>query len=228
MTRRNRHYSDREIVNRWAIFEKDPAIDRVLAGRALTLPDGNGVIGYIYVDHEEGFSFRIHALCRIEPGEPPQIVANFEDHGEGCILRYDEFGEYRLLSNNEANDIPLDDKRRWYLFEDQRWFIYHDPENLHDIRNRTDLDRFRAPGFFDDVHVVLSGEDGEHVPEVVWVRLEEMAEGGAAFRGTLLNEPDGDFGVHEGDTVTVRFAEHRDGRYLVAETGSATDRSDRG
>ncbi len=221
MTRGNNHYSDRDIISRWAIFEKDPAIDRILAGRGLAMSGGNHVIGYIFVDHEEGISFRVHALCRIEPGKLPQIVANFEDHGEDCILRYDEFGKYWLLSNNEANTIPLADDQRWYLFEDQRWFIYYDPEKLHEIRNRNDLDRFRAPGFFDDVFFVLSREDGKHVPEVLWIRLEEMAEGGAAFRGILLNEPDGDFGVHEGDTVTVRFAENQDGRYLVAETGSA-------
>lgn len=221
MTQEDKPYSDREIICRWAIFETDPAIDRILAGRGRSPSEGNGVIGYIYVDHEEGISLRVHTLCRIEPGKLPQIVVNFEDHGEGCILRYDEFGEYRLLSNNEANSIPLADDQRWYLFEDQRWFIYYDPERLHEIRNRNDLDQFRAPGFFDDVFVVLSREAGGHAPEVVWVRLEEMVEGGAAFQGILLNEPDGDFGVHEGDTVTVRFAEHQDGRYLVAETGSA-------
>ncbi|KAF5060514.1 hypothetical protein DSECCO2_324940 [anaerobic digester metagenome] len=221
MSQKIKHYSDREIVSRWAIFENDPAIDRILAGRGLVPSEGNGVIGYIYVDHEMGISFRIHALCRIEPGKIPQIVVNFQDHGEDCIIRYDEFGEYRLLSNNEANSISLADDQRYNLFEDQRWFIYYDPEKLHEIRNKNDLDQFRAPGFFDDVFVELFRENEEQVHEVVWVRLEEMMEGGSEFRGILLNEPNGDFGVHEGDVITVRFADHPDGRYLVEETRSA-------
>lgn len=219
MTDGEKHYSDREIISRWAIFENIPAIGRILAGRGFAPSDGNGVIGYFYVDHDEGISVRIHALCRIEPGILPQIVANFENHGEECILRYDECGEFRLLSNEEANNFLLSDDQRWYIFEDQRWFIYYDPEKLHEIRNRVDLDQFRAPGYFDDVSIVLFLEDDEHVPEIVWVRLEEMAEDGTTFEGVLLNEPDADFGVHKGDTMTVRFAEHQDGRYLVAELG---------
>lgn len=175
------------------------------------------MIGYFYVDHEEGLSVRIHALCRIDLGIFPQIIANFEDHGKDCILRYDEFGESPPLSNEETNNLLLSDDQRCYKFEDQRWFIYYDPEKLHEIRNRVDLDQFRAPGYFDDVSVVLFLEDDEHVPEIVWVRLEEMAEDGTTFQGVLLNEPDADFGVHTGDMITVRFAEHQDGHYLVAE-----------
>ena len=216
MTQGRPGYSDRKMNSRWAIFENGPAIDPILACRGLSPSAGNSVIGYIYVDHEEGISLRIHTLCRVEPGKPPRIVANFEDHGEGCILRYDEFGVFRLLSNNEMGTIPLADHERYYLFEDQRWFIYYDHEKVHEVRERTDLDRFRAHGFFDDVFVVLSREDAEHVPEVVWVRLEEVTEGGAAFGGVLLNEPDGDLGVHEGDSVIVRVAKHPEGRCLVA------------
>lgn len=221
MTQGEIQYSDREIISRWAIFERDPTIDRILAGRGPAPSEGNAVIGYFYVDHEEGISFRIHALCRTATGTLPEIVANFADHGEDCVLRHDQFGKFRLLSNDEANSLLLSDDERWFIFEDQRWFIYYDPEKLHEIRNRSDLDQFRAPGYFDDVSAVLFREDEEHVPEVVWVRLEEMAEDGAAFQGTLLNEPDADFGVHEGDMITVRFAEHQEGRYLVAETKSA-------
>ncbi|KQC06253.1 MAG: hypothetical protein APR55_05060 [Methanolinea sp. SDB] len=207
------HYSDREIIGRWAVFENNPTIESIMAGRGLSPSDGNGVIGYFYVDHEEGISFRIHALCRVEPGMLPRIVLDFEDHGEGCVLRFDEFGSYTLLSNDKAAQLSF--------LEEQRWFIYYESEQIRAIRNRADLDRFRAPGFFDDVYVFLSKEDPECVPEIVWVRLEEMAEDGSLFQGVLLNEPDADIGVHEGDTITVGFAEHQEGRYLVAKTGQA-------
>ncbi|HNS82869.1 MAG TPA: hypothetical protein PKL26_03885 [Methanolinea sp.] len=221
MNGRTTSYSDREIIGRWAILKRNPAIDHILAGRGLAPTGGEGVIGYFYVDHEEGISVRIHALCRIEPGKLPHIAANFEDHGEDCVLRYDEFGEFRLLSTEEANNLLLSDDQRWYIFEDQRWFIYYDPEKLHEIRNRVDLDRFRAPGYFDDVSVILIARDQERIPEVVWVRLEELSADGKSFQGILLNEPDMDFGVHEGDMLTVRFAEHEEGRFLVAQTGPA-------
>jgi len=205
-------HSDREIVNRWAVAEIDPGISRILSGKGLMHRTHDRCIGFFYVDHEEGITFRIHTLCRLKPGGAPEIVANFENHGEGLILHSDEVGTYTLLSNGEANHLSL--------LEEQRWRIYYEPESLQAIRKRVDLDRFRAPGYFDDVSVILVSKDRETIPEGVWVRLEEQSGDGTSFRGTLLNEPYSDFGVHEGEMLTVRFAKQEEGRFLVAETGS--------
>lgn len=204
--------SDREIVNRWAFAEINPGISRILSMKGLMHPDANRCIGFFYVDHTEGITFRIHTLCRNKPGSPPEIVANFENHGEGLILPSDEVGAFTLLSNEEANNLSL--------LEEQRWLIYYEPESFHAIRKRVDLDKFRAPGYFDDVSVMLISKDQEKNPEVVWVRLEDQSGNGTSFRGTLLNEPHSDFGVHEGEMLTVHFAEDEGGRFLVAETGS--------
>jgi hypothetical protein len=65
--------------------------------------------------------------------------------------------------------------------------------------------------------VVLLSESGEIVPEGVWVRLERQSDDGAILRGILLNEPYSDFGVHEGDMITVRLVDDEEGRFLVAE-----------
>ncbi len=204
-------HSDRDIINRWAIAGINPCISRILAEKDLTDPRANGCIGFFYVDHDEGISLRIHSLCRVDPGSPPNMVVNFEDHGEDLVLRYDEVGTCTLLSNEDA--------ARLSLLEEQRWFSYYEPERLRELRMRVDLDRFRAPGFFDDVSVVLSANDREKIPEVVWFRLENQSTDGRSFRGILLNEPDADFSVHEGDMLTVVFHEDEDGRFLVAETG---------
>ncbi|WP_067076909.1 hypothetical protein [Methanoculleus horonobensis] len=202
-------YSDREIINSWAVAEIGPGISRVLSAKGLMRPDADRCIGFFYVDHEEGITFRIHSLCRTGAGKPPEIVVNFENHGEGLILSSDEVEAYTLLSNDEANRLSL--------LEEQRWLIYYEPEALQAVRKRVDLDRFRAPGCFDDVSVILVSKDRETIPEGVWVRLEGQSDDGASLRGTLLNEPYSDFGVHEGEMVTVTFAEDEEGRFLVAE-----------
>jgi len=212
MNDRTAPYSDREIIDRWAIAEIDAGISRILSERGLMRPDADGCIGFFYVDHEEGITFRIHSLCRTGAGRLPEIVVNFENHGEGLILPSDEVGTYTLFSYDEANRLSL--------LEEQRWRLYYEPESLQAVRKRADLDRFRAPGYFDDVSAILCSTDREMVPEGVWVRLEEQSDDGTSFRGVLLNEPYSDFGVHEGETVTVRFAEDEEGRFLVAETGS--------
>lgn len=212
MNNRTTPYPDREIINRWAIAEIDAGISGILSAKGLMQPDADRCIGFFYVDHEEGITFRIHSLCRTGAGKPPEIVVNFENHGEGLILSSDEVEAYTLLSNDEANRLSL--------LEEQRWLIYYEPEVLQAVRKRGDLDRFRAPGCFDDVSVILVSKDRETIPEGVWVRLEGQSDDGASLRGTLLNEPYSDFGVHEGEMVTVRFAEGEEGRFLVAETGS--------
>ncbi|KDE54858.1 hypothetical protein [Methanoculleus sp. MH98A] len=212
MNNRTTPYPDREIINRWAIAEIGPGISGILSAKGLMRPDADRCIGFFYVDHEDGITYRIHSLCRLEPGKPPEIVVNFENHGEGLILHSDEVGAYTLLSNDEANRLSL--------LEEQRWLIYYEPEVLQAVRKRGDLDRFRAPGCFDDVSVILVSKDRETIPEGVWVRLEGQSDDGASLRGTLLNEPYSDFGVHEGEMVTVRFAEGEEGRFLVAEMGS--------
>jgi hypothetical protein len=205
-------YSDREIINRWAIAEIDAGISRILSEKGLMHRTQDQCIGFFYVGHEEGITFRIHTLCRTGAGRPPEIVVNFENHGEGLILHSDEVGTYTLLSNDEANNLSL--------LEEQRWRLYYELEALQAVRKRVDLDRFRAPGYFDDVSVILCSNDRELIPEGVWVRLEGQSDDGTSFQGTLLNEPYSDFGVHEGETVTVRFAEDEEGRFLVAETES--------
>ncbi|MFA7562317.1 MAG: hypothetical protein WCY70_02650 [Methanoculleus sp.] len=209
MNDRTRPYPDREIIYRWAVAEIGPGISRILSEKGQMRPDVDRCIGFFYVDHEEGVTFRLHSLCRAGTGKLPEIVVIFENHGEGLILHSDEMGAYTLLSDEEANSLSL--------LEEQRWRIYYEPEQLQAVRKRVDLDRFRAPGYFDDVSVILISRDRELIPEGVWIRLEGQSDDETSLRGTLLNEPYSDFGVHEGEILTVRFADGEDGRFLVAE-----------
>jgi len=170
MNDRTAPYSDREIVNRWAVAEIGPGISGILSAKGLMRPDADRCVGFFYVDHEERITFRIHSLCRSEPGNPPEIVVNFENHGEGLILHSDEVETYTLLSNDEVNCLSL--------LEEQRWRIYYEPESLQAVRKRVDLDRFRAPGHFDDVSAILFTKGYDTAPEGAGVRLESQPETG--------------------------------------------------
>lgn len=210
MNSTTQRYQDREIINRWAVTEINPAISDILLERGLSQPDADSCIGYFYVDHDDGIIFRIHSLCRTHPDALPEILHHFENHGEGLILFSECVGPFRLLSGNDLPDLSID--------EEQRWMVYYDPESLHTIRIRVDLDRFRAPDFFDDVSVILLSNDEKIDSEVVWVRLNNQSADGTSFEGTLLNEPYSDFGLHEGDELMVRLDEDEGGRFLVAGT----------
>lgn len=200
---------DREIVNRWAVAEINTPISDLLSGKGLLLPDADSCIGYFYVDHEEGILFRIHSLCRRLPDTLPEIIRHFDNHGEGLTVISEDVEAYKLLSGEELLVLSID--------EEQRWMLYYDPEMLHTLRKRVDIDRFRAPVYFDDVSVLLFTTDMVIQPELVWVRLNSQSEDGMSFQGTLLNEPYSDYGVHEGGMLTVSLDEQEGEWVLVAE-----------
>lgn len=200
---------DRKIINRWAVAEMNSVISDLLSGKGLLHPDADSCIGYFYVDHEEGINFRIHSLCRRLPDTLPEIIHHFEDHGDGLTVISDDVEAYALLSGQELLALSID--------EEQRWMLYYDPEMLHALRKRVDIDRFRAPVYFDDVSVLLFTPDMAIEPELVWVRLSSQSEDGMSFQGTLLNEPYSDYGVHEGEVLTVRLEEQEGEWVLLAE-----------
>ena len=74
------------------------------------------------------------------------------------------------------------------------------------------IDTSRSPEFPDDVLVILI--HGNNAPEGCWVRCEKIADGMMA--GTLLNEPDSDFGVHRGDLISFGIAQQGDRLLCVA------------
>ena len=203
---------DREIINKWAIAENNQLIDSISEKFDLKQYNSNGFIGYIYIDHMVGISLQIHSLCRIEPSEKPLIVANMQDIGHILILRYGMFDDVSLLSQEEVDDFSLP--------AEPDWLVHYEPFKYSDIRERVDLDQFRAPGFFDDVSVILISKNNEYTPEVVWVRLDEMMKGGMVFQGQLLNEPNADFGVHIGEIIPVFYVENQDERYLISGNGT--------
>ncbi|MCW1073651.1 SseB family protein, partial [Streptococcus anginosus] len=75
--------------------------------------------------------------------------------------------------------------------------IYNAGDEVEESRNMHFLDESRNPEYPDDV-LVYPVKDGNN-PEGCWVRIEGLAED--HIFGTLLNEPEQDFGCHEGDKI---------------------------
>ena len=78
---------------------------------------------------------------------------------------------------------------------------YYDTDNpeKEQLREFAFLDSSRHPEYPDDLAVFLLHED--HKPERVWVRGGHLSEN--EIHGTLLNEPNADFGVHCGDSIPI-------------------------
>ena len=85
-------------------------------------------------------------------------------------------------------------------------------EKKEELRGMSFLDEFRNENFPDDVAVVIFSENLQ--PEQVWVRCMDVTE--EMLYGTLLNEPNQDYGVHMGDKIGFVPIERPNGMLLVS------------
>jgi hypothetical protein len=80
-------------------------------------------------------------------------------------------------------------------------------EGVLATREVEQVDGLRSPEYPDDVYAILTSDDLP--PEGVWFRLEGIA-GEGMLAGVLLNEPDSDYPVHEGDLMAIALTESED------------------
>ena len=90
---------------------------------------------------------------------------------------------------------------------------YDVSEEVEESRSFKFLDEFRNELYPDDV-LVLTVKEGL-TPEGCWVRITDLYE--ECILGTLLNEPNQDFGFHEGDSIAFFLYENEGNRCLISD-----------
>lgn len=146
-----------------------------------------------------------------------------------CVLSpasVDEQGQFGLFAPSDAVDMVI--PARFLLQEEftpagESWLSDPDfagkaqrflervrcSDGVQVTRDFRELDVMRNAEYPDDVLVYLMR--GQQEPCGVWVRCEGVR--GSRIIGTILSEPEGDFGVHAGQIVAFGFL--RDGREMV-------------
>ena len=123
----------------------------------------------------------------------------------------------RVLDSREARELRLPESL-------PKLAVYHDAE--HEVLRRIEiLDPLRAPGFPDDIQVVLLPFPTAERKglEIVWCRMERRLESGC-LECVLLNQPIGDFGLRTGDSIEVKALVSGD-RIVATWTRNAPDRT---
>lgn len=198
----------RDIAGKLIVVEC-PLLER-LSQTSIIVPDGaDSILAYVYVDHEQGLSlfglapasFESRTICHDEsfPVAQNQLV----------LLRSGSIPPTaRVLFPDDEAELE-----RRYSDEIGQIETGHAPsEGVLATREVEQVDPFRSPEYPDDVSVVLASD--ELPPELVWFRLEGITEDGM-LAGTLLNEPDSDYPVHEGDLMALAFTKAEDGSPLL-------------
>lgn len=164
----------------------------------------NYILTYGYIDHEAGMTLEVLAAAMMYEAKFTFAETNPE-----------------ISSKIRIGSIKPEE---CYFFDDTDGSIYHRyqekvdnlkdysaGEEVEETRRMEFLDPYRSPEYPDDVCVYLI-KDGNK-PEGCWVRIEAPAE--KQIIGILLNEPDQDFGYHQGEKIAFFEQELEDGRNIL-------------
>lgn len=152
--------------------------------------EANCVLTYGYIDRECGMTM--------------EVLAAGKKDGDSFSF-FDTSIEYRVMirvgsvANNEFFVFDDSDGRLSKRYEEKLKVLesYSAPEEVEESRNFSFLDKLRHEHYPDDVMVYLTRKGLN--PECCWVRITGLDD--KCIIGRLLNEPDQDFGYHEGDKV---------------------------
>ena len=148
------------------------------------------VLTYGYVDHEEGVSFEVLACGKKDGTKYNFYHGNPDVHSVGRIA--DVEGVSFEILDAYATSIP-----EIFAEKVERILEFQENYDLMNMRIAQDFDPFRDPYKIDEVSVLLTKEGSD--PETRKARLEMNGIG--TVIATLLEEPEQDFGCHEGDAI---------------------------
>lgn len=170
-----------------------PMIERIkkLITNFPTTDDANGVLTYGYYDREAGLTLEVIATVVVQDEEI--IEYNETSLDTRCFIRMESVADEDILLYSDLNG-KLAEK---YAEKIKTLHIYDPSEEVERVRKLMILDGCRSDFYVDDVIVRLIKEGNEL--EECWVRTNKLEN--KLFTGTLLNEPDQDFGYHKGDEI---------------------------
>lgn len=159
--------------------------------------DADGALVYGYIDAREGFTLEILAPARMSDTHV------FFDYSFMTALKVS--AKIRIGSLEETTTVVFpgnpeslktDFSNHIALIEDS----YKVDDGRLETRNDATIDHLRHPYYPDDIQAILYDERAG--TEVVWFTLMGYTADGELY-GELLNEPEGDFGIHSGDGMAL-------------------------
>ena len=167
----------------------------------------NGTLAYGYIDHIAGLTYEILSCAfmsangNMMPYEGNDTVSMKCRAGSVSDCEIYVLADSDVLINRYKKKIDIINEG------------YRCSEEVAVTRELKALDESRSPEYPDDVIVHIC--HGNNNPEGCWVRIEGVSE--TQIVGRLLNEPNQDFNVHEGDMIGFELVRHKDAIICVAE-----------
>jgi len=165
--------------------------------------EANSYLTYGYIDSECGLTLEVVAAAKVSE----EGIEYFDSSNEiRSIIRIETVAD-ELFRFEPDEDGKLE---RRYADKIAITKEYAAEEDIEKSRAMSFLDGSRHESCIDDVLVYLM-KDGNK-PEGCWTRI--IGLGDHFFMGTLLNEPDQDFGYHEGEKIAFFVRETEDKKVI--------------
>ena len=162
----------------------------------------NCILAYGYIDHEAGFTLEIMAAGR--------KTNNGIRFAEGNDLISSKI-RMEVLEEDEVDLADEEDSlKKRFAGKLEKLHQYDVSEEIVQTREMEFLDDSRHKYCIDDVLVYLTRKGLK--PEGCWVRIIGLAD--HWFMGTLLNEPNQNFGYHIGERVAF-FVQETDDKRII-------------
>lgn len=164
--------------------------------------NANGMLSYVYIDHEKGICFEI-LCCAFFDAEKQGLKLYAPNDNVSVNMDYEQLVELDVLALSK-NILPLDKLQTKIVKVDAISIV---SDAIAKTRAVTAIDGCRITGKPDEVVVHLV--KGNEYFETVSVRLEEV--GKMNLVGTLLENPQKDFGVKYGDIINFFIVKNEQG-----------------
>ena len=165
--------------------------------------EAEAILTYGYIDRQRGLTLEILAVG-VKKGRGFRF---FEGNNQvRSFIRIDLVEEEEFFYYGNGSEELISAYR-------EKLDMVHDydvSKEIEETRNMESLDQYRDEYCIDDVMVFLL-KDGLR-PEGCWVRINDYAS--QRFQGTLLNEPNQDFGCYLNDEIGFSIGKTGDGETI--------------
>lgn len=194
----------RKLFNQYIIIKNDIR-NIAVAGTAFPHKEGdNAILTYCFVHPRRGIAFEVLSMAKItETGmEDADLRIDVREANPSTSLLI----EYNSVSGDLLELKP--DKSLAFMrdFDNKvdisKRLDEETPQEIRDMREISQIDRYRHEVFPDDLAVTFIGKLPK--PEVIWCKgiLSDDGE----MRGKLLNEPwDTSIGLHQDDVISIEI-----------------------
>ncbi|WP_027381281.1 hypothetical protein [Chryseobacterium daeguense] len=182
-------------------FRRFPLLSTLLTGY-----NGENLIGYTYIDHEEGITLDILKLFTEDNGDF-NISKDLEADKSRAIIRFEDFYETDFQLAEDEMVKKLGARIPAYLESYRR-------DDLKSFREEKDYDKFRTPGFPDDIQIFLI--NNKNTPELIWARVENYNPETKIGVSKLIVEPHQNFNLNIFDNLLFKLMEINGQPYPVA------------